>query len=250
MKSDVDLTFLQHCTNNDLRVLCDILTKDNKGEIRFTEQLTNKDSYICSYPQNMKGMWQDIAAELQRYGGNTFLNLFRHGRGPSYESIVLDVCKKMGVKDLGEHDTAEDMERKLLCHVTEKMVDELSEDEIKQMMRDLEIEGRSYTKQGVMAALLLAKTVNRKLFLRIIQYLTRLVADVLVGRGVMMAGLGLLSRGTQLLFGPIGWVICCAWTAWDIAGPAYRVIVPAVLQVAYMRIQYQVQHTKQIGYAS
>lgn len=247
MRPDIDLTFLQHSANDDLRVLCDILAKDKDGEYRFSEQLTNTDGYISCYPNNMKGMWQDVAAELQRFGGNTFLNLYRYGRGPSYESIVHDVCKKMDVKDIGEHDTAEEMEQKLLCRMTEKMVDKLSDEEIKQIMLDLNIEGRSYTKQGLMAALLVARTVNKRLFCYIIQYITRLVTDLLIGRGILMAGWGLLSRGTQLLFGPVGWVICGAWTAWDIAGPAYRVTVPAVLQVAYMRMKF---NAKLIGHES
>ena len=93
-----------------MRTLCDILIKDNDGNIRLSEKLTDTDSYYNCYPHNTKGMWQDIAAELQRFGGNTFLNFYRHGRGPAYESIVLDVCKKMEVDDITEHDTTEEME--------------------------------------------------------------------------------------------------------------------------------------------
>lgn len=250
MRTDIDLSFLQHCKNDELRTLCDILTKDNDGELRMSEQLTNSDSYLHCYPQDMKGMWQDIACELQRFGGNTFLNLFRHGRGPAYEQIVFDVCKKMGMKNVAKHDTAEDMEQKLLYHTTEKMAEQLSEEEIRQMMRDLKIEGHSYTRQGLMAALLMAKQMNQRLFLYSIEYLTRIVTTFLVGRGVMRAGFGLLSRSTQLLFGPVGWIVCGAWTAWDIAGPAYRVTVPAVLQVAYMRMRYKTRNTRTIGYES
>lgn len=238
MRTDIDLVFLQHCENDDLRVLCDILTKDKYGDYRLSERLSNSDGYINCYPGNMKGMWQDVAAELQRFGGNTFLNAFRHGRGPSYESIVLDVCKKMKVKDVGEHDTAEEMEQKLLLTLTEKMVEKLSAEEIEKLMRELKIEGHSYTKQGLMAALLVARTVNKRFFLFIMSSISFYVTELLVGRGVMAAAWGVLSRGTQMLLGPVGWLVCGAWTAWDIAGPAYRVTVPAVVQVAYMRMKY------------
>ena len=44
-----------------------------------------------------------------------------------------------------------------------------------------------------------------------------------------------LSRSLSVLAGPIGWALTAAWTAYDIAGPAYRVIVPAVIQIAYLR---------------
>lgn len=39
----------------------------------------------------------------------------------------------------------------------------------------------------------------------------------------------------SILTGPIGWAITAIWTAIDIAGAAYRVTIPAVIQVAYLR---------------
>ena len=45
-----------------------------------------------------------------------------------------------------------------------------------------------------------------------------------------------LTKTASLLTGPIGWVITGLWTAIDLAGPAYRVTIPAVIQVAYLRI--------------
>ncbi|MNH46242.1 hypothetical protein D3C79_1089360 [compost metagenome] len=38
-----------------------------------------------------------------------------------------------------------------------------------------------------------------------------------------------------VLTGPIGWVVTGAWTMVDIASPAYRVTIPAVIQVAALR---------------
>lgn len=49
MKADKDLQFLQYCKNDDLVTLCNILTNDNKGGYRFTEQLTSTDNYINYY---------------------------------------------------------------------------------------------------------------------------------------------------------------------------------------------------------
>lgn len=42
-------------------------------------------------------------------------------------------------------------------------------------------------------------------------------------------------RGYSTFMGPIGWVLTALWTIVDIAGPAYRVTVPAVIQIAYIR---------------
>ncbi|MDE6045338.1 MAG: hypothetical protein K2F85_07480 [Helicobacter sp.] len=38
-----------------------------------------------------------------------------------------------------------------------------------------------------------------------------------------------------VFLGPIGWIITALWTALDIAGPAYRVTIPATIQIACMR---------------
>ena len=138
---------MQYCNNEDLRALCDILVYDNKGELRLSESLSISDSYLSCYPDNMKGMWRDLAAELQCYGGNTLMNLFRHGHGPKYESIVYDVCQKMGVENVGKHDTAEDMEQKLLIAVSSKAMEEMTEEQIRVLKQVLAQDPRpSYQK--------------------------------------------------------------------------------------------------------
>ena len=65
-----------------------------------------------------------------------------------------------------------------------------------------------------------------------------MVTQLLIGRGVLTAGFGLLSRGLGIMMGPVGWIVLSGWTAWDIAGPAYRVTVPAVIQVAFLSMKY------------
>ena len=238
MRTDIDLDFLKYCSHTELRELCDLLTHDEKGNLRLSESLTDKDSYIENYPYNCKAIWQDIALELQLFGGNTFANLFRHGRGPSYESIVCDVCKQLKVESIGVHDSVEEMERALLDKVTEKMLDELTAEQLKEIMKELDIRKRTYTKQAVMAALLLTRRMNLRLYYYVMSYILRMATNMLIGRGVLVAGFGLLSRGLSVLMGPVGWILLSGWTAWDIAGPAYRVTIPAVLQVAFLRLKY------------
>jgi uncharacterized protein YaaW (UPF0174 family) len=61
------------------------------------------------------------------------------------------------------------------------------------------------------------------------------VLRALIGRGLSFAGNVALTRTMALLTGPIGWVITGIWTAVDVAGAAYRVTIPAVIQVAALR---------------
>lgn len=239
MRPDSDLQFLQFCENEDLRILCDILMYDNNGKIRMSEGISNSDEYLASYPDNMIGMWKDLAYELQKFGGNSILNIFRNGHGPSYEKVVYDVCKRMGVHDINKHDTAEEMEQRLLVAISKNAIGQMNEDDIRSVMEECHVEGYDYTRAGLIAAIMALQIVNRRLFIIVINSVMRLASQILVGRGVMMVGMGILSRGIGILCGPVGWALMCGWTVWDIMGPAYRVTIPAVIQVAYMRAKYQ-----------
>ena len=54
-------------------------------------------------------------------------------------------------------------------------------------------------------------------------------------RGLSIIGNASLAKGAAILAHPIGLVIASIWAAVDIAGPAYRVTVPAVIQIAALR---------------
>jgi uncharacterized protein YaaW (UPF0174 family) len=64
------------------------------------------------------------------------------------------------------------------------------------------------------------------------------ILKALIGRGLSFAGNAALTRTMAVLTGPIGWAITGIWTAIDIASPAYRVTIPAVIQVAALRQKY------------
>nr|WP_240147129.1 ubiquinol-cytochrome C chaperone family protein [Helicobacter pylori] len=49
----------------------------------------------------------------------------------------------------------------------------------------------------------------------------------------------MLTRTLSFLTGPVGWIITGVWTAIDIAGPAYRVTIPACIVVATLRLKTQ-----------
>lgn len=239
MRTDFDLQFLQYCDNEDLVSLCNILMFDNNGKLRLSESLSNNDNWLACFPYKMNAMWKDLAFELQSYGGNTLLNVFRNGQGPSYESIVYDVCKRLKVKGISKYDTAEEMEQKLLVSVSTKAIGELSEEQARSIMEECGVKGYDYSRAGLVAAIIALQVINRRVFLVVVNSVMRMLGQMLLGRGIMMAGIGGLSRGISAMCGPIGWIILGGWTMWDMMGPAYRVTVPAVIQIAYMRVKYQ-----------
>nr|WP_321317172.1 ubiquinol-cytochrome C chaperone family protein [uncultured Campylobacter sp.] len=48
-----------------------------------------------------------------------------------------------------------------------------------------------------------------------------------------------IARIVGIYAGPVGWAITGAWTAVDLASPAYRVTVPACLLIAKLRAESQ-----------
>lgn len=89
---DDELEFLKDLKSQDLNTLVKILTKTNSR----TEELTQKDIF-----KEFKGRhniyWEEIAAELQYYGGNTISNLTR-GKGVLYREILIDICEFFNIE--------------------------------------------------------------------------------------------------------------------------------------------------------
>lgn len=71
---DSDLEFLGAIKSEDLSDLVYCLTHDKDGEERFTEELTQHAKYKRHYPDHSM-YWEEIAAEIQCFGANTFVTL-------------------------------------------------------------------------------------------------------------------------------------------------------------------------------
>ena len=236
MNQDKDLTFLATCKNEDLRTLCDILTYNNKGEIRLSEQLTNSDAYINCYPERMNLMATEIAEELRKFGSNTVKTICRKGEADNYESIVRRVCRRMHIK-VKESDDTIAMERELLTTICEQATSNLSDEELRNLADKAGIPHKSLNHQMLVTAVMLAIRKNAYLLTEMIYYVTTRIANMLLGRWITMIGMSTVGRYLRVAAGPIGWAVLAGWTLSDIASPAYRVMVPAVIMVASMRFR-------------
>ena len=233
--SDRDLYFLADCKNEDLKTLVDIMTHDKDGNVRLTEELTVTDAYLQCYPHNLRNMWRYIADELQHFGGNTIANVCRR-EGVSYRTILEDVCKKMKVY-FSDFDKTEEIEKYLLKKLCSDAVNKMSDSELRDMCESLEIPTKSPKKYMVAAAIQMAIRRGGALFGRIAIYITRMITEVVLGRGAMIVGANFLNKAFGFFTGPIGWLITAGWAIYDLASPAYRVTVPCVVQIACMRMQ-------------
>ena len=234
MKTDKDLRFLSSCENEDLRVLCDILTRDRLGNIRVTEQLTSTDEYNRNYPEDMLFLVPQISNELLKYGSNT-LATFWHNEPDSYQTVLRRVCKQMDVRTM-EKDSVTKMEHNLLTTLCQDTLNKMSERELRLLANENGIPDKRLTRQALTAALLMAIRTSRAVLTRIAARVIQYIVEIIAIRGVATAGIETATRAVGGALGPIGWIALGAWTVYDISSPAYRVCVPAVLQVAYMRL--------------
>ena len=237
-KADPHLGFLTEASNDDLRILVDYLTKDSNGENRLTEGLTTKGKYKMYYPDSIYKMLPEVIHELRLFGGNTFANIFRGGVGVSYEEILTDICKKMKVS-FNRNTSVEKKEQYLLQKVFDDSVADMSEEELSELMKDMNIPTTSFGKQAMMATLQTAIKQSGFMFYKMSVIVANQVARMVLGRGLTFAANASITRGVSMLVGPVGWAITIAWTAFDIAAPAYRVTIPAVIHIAYMRTLYE-----------
>ena len=245
MKQDKDLVFLDTCQNDDLRTLCDILTYNNKGEIRLSEQLTDTDAYLNCYPDKMNLMAAEIAEELRKFGSNTVMTICRKGEADSYETIVRRVCKKMGV-NVNDSDNTLAMERELLTTICEQTTSKLSDEELRKLADKAGIPHKSLNHQILVSTILFAIRRNTYLLTEMIYYVTSRIASMWLGRWIGMMGMSAVGRYLGMAAGPIGWTLLAGWTLSDIASPAYRVMIPAVIMTASMRYRQTALLTQKI----
>lgn len=242
-----DLEFLRNCDSSDLQVLVDYLTKNKNGNFRMTESLSGTQHYRDYYPDKLHMMWRDIADELQCFGGNTFRNIFRGG-GPAYKTVLIDVCKKMKVNS-SKYASVETIERNLLEKVLLSSLDQMDEEQLKSLMREMGIPTKGFGKQAMMAALQIAIKKGGFKSYQIAVIVANAISRLLLGRGLSISANATLTRAMGIFAGPIGWAVTILWTMFDIAGPAYRVTIPAVIHVAYMRAKMQYRQLEEGNYS-
>lgn len=247
-RRDEDLEILAAADNNDLQILVEYLTKDENGEKRINEELTSLDKYK-SDPNNPRNYWQEIARELQLYGSNTLVAAFR-GKGVPYRKILCDVCDKMKVNYSKASDIGV-MELNLLEKILTDAIEKMSDEGLKEFVNMLNLNVDSYSLTSVIGTIRTEIMKGGEFALEISRMLAYETAQstlptstipTLATVGALAGGFA-ISRGiASFLAGPIGVALATVWTAVDAAGPAYRITVPCVIQIAYIRIKSQHQN--------
>lgn len=231
---DSNLEFLSQMSSEELNDLVYCLTHDKDGTVRFSEELTTNDLYKLHYPDHQK-YWELIAAEIQCFGANTFATIFRAGKGVEYKEVLMDVCDKMKV-NYNKDSSVEKIESNLLMKILTDAVERMSPEELKELAEATGVKNTSGITAEAMVGVFQAvfRAGGFKSY-QLTVIVVNAVLKALIGRGLLFAGNAALTRTIAVLTGPIGWAITGLWTAIDIAGAAYRVTIPAVIQVAALR---------------
>lgn len=231
---DPDLEFFAKLESKDLNDLVYCLTHDKDGTVRLTEELTASPLYKQHYPDHQQ-YWELIAAEIQCFGANTFVTMFRGGKGVEYREVLTDVCEKMKVK-YQKDASVERIENALLLKVLKDALEKMSAEEIRQLAESVGVKNFGLlTSEGMLGVFQAVFRAGGFKSYKLTLIVVNAVLKAMIGRGLTFAGNAALTRTIGIFTGPIGWAITGAWTAVDIASAAYRVTIPAVIQVAALR---------------
>ncbi len=234
---DSDLEFLKRLSSSDLKDLFDALVYDEDGTLRMNEELTSSTEYqryghdYAKYPRR-------IAEELQHYGGNSFMNFFRN-EGVLYKEILCDACDHLDI-NYNERSATSLIEQNMLSKLLKDSLEKMSRREIKELCDGLgmtnidKVIGEN--KQVLIASVLtLFKAGGSHSYALAVSVADAMVRQTL-GHGLSsVVGKVALKKTLGILAGPIGWVITGALVSINLAGPAYRVTVPACVLVATLR---------------
>ena len=181
---------------------------------------------------------QKIADYLRKMGSNDIASLFRNGEGVMYEEIVCDVGEKLKVKGVSKDKSVGLNEELIIQHLFSDALKKMSDEERSALMRSMNLSEKD---QGaILAGTLMASQVMLNQFggfavYRMSVILANMLARTLLGNGLNFAANAALVRGVGAFLGPIGWIASGAWLAVEIAGPAFRKTVPAIVHIAMLR---------------
>ncbi len=241
---DPDLDFLRYCSQPQLDVLVNYLTVNTKGKARRGQMLTKSARYQEHAPNHPK-YWNLIAAEIQFAGGHKLAN-YLTGEGALYRTTLDKVCKKMKVKAAPAVST-EEVEMLFVLEIFQRSLDKMSAEELKELLASLEIEPKEFSKQALVMAAQTAIKAGKVKPQLIAGFLSSALAKVMLKKTAAAALLKGLKYGLKkatvkflgLLTGPVGFAATATWILNDLAGPSYKIIVPIVVQIAYMRAEHQ-----------
>lgn len=220
------LPVLRKASDSELAPLVEYITK------AFSSGLESKPRYKQHQPAHSQ--YADlIAEELREFGGNTVMNLFRRS-GPEWKTVVIDVADKLKAS----YEQAWEVERielAVLAAITRKAWEGMDATQRRELLTQMDL-SQSSTQLFPQEKLMAQLQTSHFYGLLLASLIANVFASQLLGRTVVSSAVSFVAaRGAASFLGPLGWMISGLWTAFDLSGPAFRVTIPAVVQVALLR---------------
>ncbi|MBX8554305.1 hypothetical protein K5D43_07405 [Pseudomonas cichorii] len=231
LSTDIE-TLLSLSDVDDVSALVNYLTDNGGGRLSLSRDVCKRLIRSRDAGRYSRVDYQVLAQEIRSFGGNSFLNLFRK-EGASYEEIVKDAAKHLKV-DYTDYPVYL-IEQAILGRILTRAFDDMSEVERKFILLELGVNNCSAARPAVAIATICAAKAGGFATFQMAAIVANAVAKALIGKGLTFVTTGQVIRTLSVAIGPIGWAITALWTAADLASPAYRVTVPCVVQLAYMR---------------
>ena len=230
-----ELEFTRHLNNDQLKLFVDTMLE--KGGI--TEDLTISEEYK-KYGDDYEKYVDRIMQEYIDFGSNT-LTKYLVGEN-SYKEILISVADQLKV-NFNEEQSVETIEfhllEKILMEAWEKMTDE-EKRELLDTIRDKHGKPIDLAAEGS-TVLLWAFRCGGFASYKLSLIVVNAVAKAILGRGLSLGLNAALTKSLSVIVGPIGIAMTALWTALDIAGPAYRVIIPCTVLIAAYRHEYKLR---------
>ena len=235
----------------DLDVLASYITNNGAGRLTLEDDVCKRLCTVVSTDCYSKEAINDICNEVYAFGGNSLANAYRSIRiklifTPIYDilpdikphipyhEIVRDVASHLDVSFNKDSDLVT-IEDAILRKIFIESFNTMSTADREQVLKDLGILDISALGPLMTAAAIVAGRMAGFSTYKMALIVANAIARQLIGKGLTLAANRVLTRSIGVMLGPIGWIFTGLWAIADLASPAYRVTVPCVLQIAYMR---------------
>jgi len=189
----------------------------------------------------------ELIEDFRKWGSNTLVTwLIRFGNGVSYQEIAQDVARFLKA-DVSSCKDESDYETAVLAKVIEKYLEKASP-KARERVNEILDQARKgagalgkHVHGGVAAGGLALSTLltilGREAAKRVMREIVKYVLTRVAARQAAQQGVKIAARVAGLAI-PLINIAFAIWLAIDIAGPAYRKTVPAVIRIALLRNEY------------
>lgn len=224
---------LTACSDSDLMPLRDTITRT------FTNCLDCAEAYLEA-PESPSTYIEEIIAEIRRFGGNTLANIAR-GDGVPYAQIARAAADKAGAKYAADA-SVEEVEWAVIANALDGAVAKM--DAAARVALEVEFEsagfdGLDLSDPAPLSAQLAATGIRAKGFgaYRATIIVAAAYARTLLGEGATVPTHSALARAIGAIAAPVRGVASPLYALIHLGGPAYRVTIPAVAQIGFLRLQ-------------